>query len=236
MPVKGIQPTADLEAEIRGWGERIFSLMEKTEPPALFSKKGFQAALMDWAMRDEQFKTQLFRFVDVLPALGSSSEISRHVREYLGNEQVELPTGLRAALKTATSASWLFGPGVKAQVTALARQFMLGDDPKEILTALRGLHQRNIAFTADVLGEAVVSELEADRYAARYSDLLSLLVHDSAQWPQPIRSNLSSRGVVPQVNLSVKISALYSQIHSTDPETAIEKISARLRPILRQAR
>jgi RHH-type proline utilization regulon transcriptional repressor/proline dehydrogenase/delta 1-pyrroline-5-carboxylate dehydrogenase len=37
------------------------------------------------------------------------------------------------------------------------------------------------------------------------------------------------------LNLSVKISALYSQIHPADPETAIERISGRLRPILRRA-
>ncbi len=34
----------------------------------------------------------------------------------------------------------------------------------------------------------------------------------------------------------MKISALYSQITPTDPETALEKISARLRPILRRAK
>jgi RHH-type proline utilization regulon transcriptional repressor/proline dehydrogenase/delta 1-pyrroline-5-carboxylate dehydrogenase len=113
---------------------------------------------MDWAMRDEQFKTQLFRFVDVLPALTSSSEISRHLKEYLGHEQIHLSAPLRAALKAASSTSWLFGPGVKAQVTALARQFMLGDEDEKIVATLRRLHDQDIAFTVDVLGETVVSE------------------------------------------------------------------------------
>src|SRR6185369_3373577 len=40
----------------------------------------------------------------------------------------------------------------------------------------------------------------------------------------------------PALNLSVKISAFYSQVHPTDPETALEKISERLRPILRRAK
>ena len=47
--------------------------------PSLFSKKGLYAALMERAMRDELFKTQLFRFVDVLPTLNSPSEIARHL-------------------------------------------------------------------------------------------------------------------------------------------------------------
>src|SRR5438046_20985 len=69
---------AGVEAAVRQWGERIFSLMGAADPPSLFSKKGFYGALMDWAMRDEHFKTQLFRFVDVLPTLNSSAEITRH--------------------------------------------------------------------------------------------------------------------------------------------------------------
>ena len=46
---------------------------------------------------------------------------------------------------------------------------------------------------------------------------------------------VAAAGHLPPLNVSVKLSALYSQIHPTDPDTAIEKISARLRPILRRA-
>src|SRR5882762_3422142 len=121
----------DLEPAIRQWGEKIFALMDAAEPPSLFSKKGFYGSLMDWAMRDEHFKTQLFRFVDVLPMLTSSSEIARHLKEYLGDDQVNLSPALRMGLKAAGGASWLLGSGIKAQVTGMARQFMLGDKEKE---------------------------------------------------------------------------------------------------------
>src|SRR6266851_2847315 len=77
----------DLEAGIRVWGDRLFALMDADEPPSIFSKKGLYGALIAWAMRDAHFKTQLFRFVDVLPALSSSAEISRHLKEYLGDER-----------------------------------------------------------------------------------------------------------------------------------------------------
>lgn len=75
-------PVNNLEPSIRVWGEKIFSLIDAADGPALFSKKGFYGALMEWAMRDEHFKTQLFRFVDVLPTLTSSSEVGRHLKEY----------------------------------------------------------------------------------------------------------------------------------------------------------
>src|SRR5258708_37914461 len=120
----------DVEAGIRQWGERIFRLMDAAGPPSLFSKKGFYGSLMEWSMKDEHFKTQLFRFVDVLPTLTSSGEVARHLTEYLGDEQLNLSPALRLGLKAAGGMSWLFGSGIKAQVTGMARQFMLGNDER----------------------------------------------------------------------------------------------------------
>ncbi len=117
----------------------------------------------------------------------------------------------------------------------MAHQFMLGSNEREIAATLRKLHEQGIAFTVDVLGETVVSEAEADQYAQRYLALMDFLAPEVSKWPHPCRSNESPRGPVPALNVSVKLSALYSQIHPTDPDTAVEKISARLRPILRRA-
>jgi RHH-type proline utilization regulon transcriptional repressor/proline dehydrogenase/delta 1-pyrroline-5-carboxylate dehydrogenase len=232
------KPSSDANPEpsIRVWGDKIFSFIEAADAPALFSKKGFYGALMEWAMRDEQFKTQLFRFVDVLPTLTSSAEITRHLNEYLGEDHVNLSPALRLGLKAAGGVSWLFGAGIKSQVSGMARQFMLGSDPKEILDILLKLNKQNIAFTVDVLGEAVVSEAEADQYAQRYLDLLDLLGRELPKWPALCKSNQSPRGPLTPLNISVKLSALYSQIHPTDPVNAIRNISERLRPILRRAK
>src|SRR6267378_3989556 len=185
---------SELESQIQEYGEKIFALIDAAESPSLFSKKGFYGTLMDWAMRDEHFKTQLFRFVDVLPMLASSSEIARHLKEYLGEEHVNLSPALRLGLKAAGGAGWLFGAGVKTQVTGMARQFMLGNEPKEIAATLLKLHQKGIAFTVDILGEAVVSEREADQYAQRYLELMELLAGQIAKWSGPNQSNESPRG------------------------------------------
>src|SRR5882762_2856036 len=90
-----------LEDSIRRWGEKIFALVDEAGQPSLFSKKGLYGALMEWSMRDERFKTQLFRFVDVLPSLTSSGEVARHLQEYFDDEQVTLSPALRAALTAA---------------------------------------------------------------------------------------------------------------------------------------
>src|ERR1051326_2260304 len=175
------------ETAIREWGNKIFNLMDAAGPPSLFSASGFYGALMDWAMKDEQFKVQLFRFVDVLPTLTSASEVARHLREYLDNEQVKLSPVLRTASKASRFAGGLLGGGIRAQVTAMARLFMLGKDEREIISILKGLRDQDTAFTVDVLGEAVVSEKEADDYAARYLNLLDLLARETQKWPEPCK-------------------------------------------------
>src|SRR5437016_3275190 len=129
MPPSTLEPNQvqgpELESQIQEYGEKIFALIDAAESPSLFSKKGFYGTLMDWAMRDEHFKTQLFRFVDVLPMLTSSSEISRHLKEYLGDDQVNVSSALRLGLKAAGGASWLCVAGIKSQGTGMARHFVL---------------------------------------------------------------------------------------------------------------
>src|SRR5256714_12445965 len=112
----GSSEESGLENSIHEFGSKLFELMDAAETPSLFSKKGFYGTLMDWSMRDEHFKTQLFRFVDVLPTLTSSSEVAKHLKEYLGDEEVKLSPAMRMGLKAAGGMSWLFGSGIKAQV------------------------------------------------------------------------------------------------------------------------
>src|SRR5258708_31185885 len=130
-------PAQSLEASLRAWGEKIFALMDAAGPHSLFSARSLYGALMDWAMKEEDFKVQLFRFVDVLPALNSSREVTRHLTEYLDNDQVKLSPALRAGLKAASLAGGLFGGGIRSQVTGMARMFMLGNDDKEIVSILK---------------------------------------------------------------------------------------------------
>src|ERR1051325_3772639 len=151
VPVNSVQTVGksgtdyDLEGGIRRWGEKIFDLMDAAEPPSFFSRKGFYSSLMQWAMRDEHFKTQLFRFVDVLPTLESSGEVARHLKEYLGDDSVHLSSALKLGLKAAGGMSGLRGSGVKTQVSGMARQFMLGNEEKEIAQTLRKLNERDVA-------------------------------------------------------------------------------------------
>jgi RHH-type transcriptional regulator, proline utilization regulon repressor / proline dehydrogenase / delta 1-pyrroline-5-carboxylate dehydrogenase len=223
-----------LQSEIEQRGRRIFELVDK-HPESLFSKTGFYQRLMTLSMRDEQLKLQLFRFVDVLPSLHTSGEIIEHLQEYFADAQDsrKLSEFLEAGVRLAGIVPWISGPILRWNVSEMARQFIAGRNPNDVMRTLRKRRTQKIGFTVDLLGEAVVSETEADEYAARYLDLLEGLARETKNWTDPLGKNSE---LFPVVNLSVKISALYSQINPADPADAVAHLAPKLRPLLRRAR
>src|SRR5580692_11935976 len=88
-----------IQPEIEQLGREIFDLIDKDQgAPSLFGGKDFYGRLMDWAMRDPVFKTQMFRFVDVLPTLTSSGDVLKHLAEYLVTVRSPASGVLRGAL------------------------------------------------------------------------------------------------------------------------------------------
>ncbi|HKB90594.1 MAG TPA: proline dehydrogenase family protein, partial [Opitutaceae bacterium] len=227
--------TTSLEAAIRAKGEKIFALMDASPAPGIFSKKGAYARLMEWSMKDPAFKTQLFRFVDVLPSLDSSAEIVRHLQEYLGDKAVALNPALKAGLAASSFAPALVATPVKAQVVDMARQFVAGETADDLVKRFRENAKRGIATTIDLLGETVVSEAEADEFLQRNLDILDTVAAAIRKDPAPCFSDIGPRGPLPRLNLSVKISALTPDVHPADPENSIAALKKRLRPILRRA-
>jgi len=230
-----LTPDPKLEAAIRAKGEQLFALMDQQPPPALFSKKGAYARLMEWSMKDPAFKTQLFRFVDVLPTLGSSGEIVRHLQEYLGDKAVELHPALKAGLAASSFAPALVAAPVKAQIVDMAGQFVAGQTGEDLLKQIRKNAKLGLATTIDLLGETVVNDAEADVFLRRNLEILDSVSKFFAKEPAPCFSDAGPRGPLPRLNLSVKISALTPDVHPADPENSIAALKERLRPILRRA-
>src|SRR6266567_2400484 len=219
-----------LQGEIERRGKRVFELVDK-HPEPLFSKAGFYRRLMALSMRDERFKAQLFRFVDVLPSLRRSSEIVEHLDEYFSDDG--FGPLVNVGVRLARIVPWVSGRILRWNVSGMARQFIAGRNPDDVMATLRKRHAQKIGFTVDLLGEGVVSEAQADEYAARYLDLLEKLARETKSWSDPLGKNSE---LFPVVNLSVKISALYSQISPADPADAIAHLAPKLRPLLRRAR
>ena len=109
---------------------------------------------------------------------------------------------------------------------------MAGHSVEHALPVLRRLWERGCAFSVDLLGEAIVSEAEADRYRDQCLHTIQVLAKETRQWPAyPILEH-DHLGPLPRVQLSVKLSALYSQLDPIDPDGSYENVAARLRQIL----
>jgi len=218
-------------------GERYWQKM-KGEVPGLFDRHYWQGQLLDWVMNDEAFKVDAFRFVDVLPALQSTSAIASHVRDYLLREERNLPVAVWTALKMASGGivSPLAARAIRTQVTTMARRFICGSDSDKALKVFARLVQEQLTFTADILGEATTSDAEADRYLRKYLDLVELLGDAAEKWPlHPILRKAPSIQA-PRANVSVKISALDPYIDAADHRGSVARLRERLLPLLRLAR
>ncbi len=220
-----------LQAAIERRGQQIFDLVDQ-HPESILTKAGFYQKMMAFSMRDETFKVQMFRFVDVLASLRRSGDIVEHLREYFAGMDGFVPmmqTGLRAA----GIFPWLTAYILRRNVSGMARQFIAGKDGADVMKTLRKKRRQEIGFTVDLLGEAVVSEKEAEEYAARAMELLETLARETRGWTDSLGKNVE---LFPVVNLSLKISAFYSQMDPAAPEEAVAHLAPKLRPILRRAK
>ena len=225
---------APFQSEIEQRGRQIFALIDKFQGNiAVFRRNDFYARLMEWSMRDEAFKTQMFRFVDVLPTLTSSTDVVKHLAEYLKDSKTSVSGLLRGALAVGRVAPAIPAAMIKSNVTAMAKMFITGTDGKSASPNLQQIWKEGARFTVDILGEAVVSDREADQYAKRYRDLLDFLAEATQQWKpkEPLAATEP-----PLVNVSVKLSALCARVQAADPRQSIDAILRRLRPIVARAR
>ena len=159
------------EARVQQIGRELFERVAG-DRQAFYSADRWTAALFAWSLAHENAKLQLFRFVDVLPALDTNRDLVRHLREYFEGRDAPYAGLLNAALGIARVAGRL-GEAVVAvmlreTIRRLARRFVAGSTPAEARRAALDARRAGQAFTLDVLGEACLSDAEADAYQARY--------------------------------------------------------------------
>src|SRR3954447_314822 len=82
------------ESRTRQIGRELLAAARTHKSGNFWSEK-----LITWALADESFKTELFRFVDVFPVLKTPEQIHTHLLEYLDQPHVKLPAGMGMALK-----------------------------------------------------------------------------------------------------------------------------------------
>lgn len=219
-----------LEQSIRTEGQEIFRLMEE-DSKSIFNKDWWYGRVMDWSMKNEHFKTQMFRFVDVLPYLNSSSEVARHLKEYFAESGDELPSVFNFGLGLGSLAPGIMAGAIRKNVVQMAKMFITGATPEEAIPNIKKARKKSLTFTADLLGEAALSEKESLEYLERYITLINDLTENSNKWDHNTLIDEDERGPLPKVNISVKVTSLYSQIEEAAWESSKKPIKERLRKI-----
>ena len=223
-----------MEAELHDVGRELAAAFPSH---TLHPMRALDEKAMEMSTRDRELRAALFRLVDVTPACRSLDDLARHLAGYLG-EVEEKPQPLRAAMRMADSAAGrrALGGAAAAGVRHMARRFIVAESPRAARSDLRELWSDGVATSLDLLGEATVTEAEADRYAERCAEALDTLAETTPRWPDRELLERDSIGPIPRANLSVKVSALTPLMRPDAPDIGREDAARRLRPLLARAR
>ncbi len=208
--------------------------------------------LMVWSRGGPRFLSDVLRFVDVFPAIRSDAELMEYLAAYVGDP--------KRILIGAGGQTGDVPKAVRALVENLKARFVAGETIAEAVEQCRGLRHARFGFTLDLLGEAVTSEREAEQYRDAYLELIRAASPAVADWPatkpagkpatgpagkpatrpagKPERTSADrcSHGRIPRLNLSIKLSSLYSRFDPIDPRGSAEGAAPRLRALLAAAR
>lgn len=199
-----------------------------------------QDIMLEKMMGHDAMRVAALRFVDVLPTLDDDADLTRHLHEYFGDRNLTLPFPALAHwglehMRSGVGAH-VIAPIVRGLAGRMAHRFIAGDNARTIEQSLGRLWKRGMGFTLDLLGEAVVSQREAEQYQQAYLNMLRDLGPFVARWQPHARLDSKCGRRDPRLNLSVKLTALYSQFNPLDPDGTAAAVKDRLRPILTEAR
>jgi proline dehydrogenase len=223
-----------VEAELQRVGRAIHAAMPGRGRHPL---RALDQKAMGLASQDQQLRAALFRFVDVTPACRNLDDLARHLTAYL-EEVGDRPPPIEAAMRMSGSKAGrtALGAAAAAGVRHMAHRFIVGETPKAAHKTIRQLWESGAAVSLDLLGEATVTQAEADRYAARCMDALETLAEAAPRWPARPALEADSLGPLPRVNLSVKVSALSPLLRPEAPDVGRDDAARRMRPLLVRAK
>src|SRR6266702_4252588 len=225
-----------LDQKIIARGREFFSTAAG-EKPSLFNKGAWMGKVMDWSMQNEQFKTQMFRFVDAFPSLTTGKLLTDHIREYFGEEK-DMPPVLRTGAKMAgmlgSMGGAMLNKVISANIQEMARQFIIGENTREAVENIEKLRKEGFAAVVDVLGEATLTAEEAEGYVATYLEVLESLKKEQHEWKSLPGAGGDAGldwGHAPRVNIAVKPTALFALANPQDFEGSVAAMLKQLRRI-----
>lgn len=206
---------AGLDPEVRDIGRRLYHGAGRHRP-ALFDGSGLRGRVLQQVLRDPALRNALFQFIDVLPQLERAEDVAAHFNSYLGQYRLG---GVWGRLLQLGNHRWA-AAAVRTSVKRMARLFLVEDQPAALRRVLLALQRIPAEATVDAVGEAVLTEAEADRYMGRCLELL--------------RGSAAAAGRAP--HLSLKLTALTPRFDPLDAAGTRQRVLRRLRPLLVEVR
>ncbi len=223
---------AAIEARTREIAGDLLARIEQRRPRAA-------ERLQDWlltdALQDEAFRQRMLRFVDVFAAVestGDAEELHRLLGEYFAGDFPGIPRALRWMLRMGRDQrvpSTAVREAVRRAVLLFAERFIVAPGERSTSRLLDELTEAHRYPSFDLLGEAVLSEAEAEAYVERYLRL----IQDLGRHPL---SKQSTAGGLPALQISLKLSSLTYRFTPVDLDGSIERVTPRLVRIAEAAR
>lgn len=222
-----------VEEHIHSLGNQLFEMAREYSGETRWIDK-----LVMLTTRDENFRVQALRFIDVLPSLEDDTSLTEHLQSYFGDLNLRLPELARWGLDHSDE-PWLAhiaAPLTRFTIRGLSRKFMGGQTTAKATSTIRRLRDQGMNSSLDILGEATISEAEAEAYQQAYIELITSMTNEVSQWQRDEKLDHCYGREIPRLNISVKPSSLYSQINPVDREGSVKAILKRLYPIIECAR
>ena len=229
----------DFQTLVADRARSLFERVRETKP-SMFNLAWWSGKVMEWCMKNEEFKVEMFRFVDVLPYLNTSAAVARHLQEYFCRPDQCFPTALQWGinrLSPDSMAAKIAAKGVRSNIVQMAKQFITGSTAADALPNLKRIRRDGLAFTLDLLGEATLSWPEAREYQERYLELIKTLVNEQKRWRAlgDGKPDLDW-GHSPRVNISLKPSTFCPGMHPLNFEGVVERAKKEIMPIMLAAK
>jgi RHH-type proline utilization regulon transcriptional repressor/proline dehydrogenase/delta 1-pyrroline-5-carboxylate dehydrogenase len=232
----------NMEDKVRETGMKLYDVAEKSKP-SLFKKDYWTGKVMDLSMKNDAFKQEMFRFVDVFPYLSKPESVAKHMQEYFCRPDQDFPKTMRWGLSKVKPDSMVAKMAAKSigkNIGTMGKQFITGETIDEAASVmLKGRKKDGVAWTVKILKEAVTSTREEEEFLEKQIELMERYSEIIKEWPALGTGEKGGRdwGFTPQVNISLMASCLYSQYlpKSCAMDYAIDRAKERLRPIYRKA-
>ena len=169
--------SASCSRSAAGWRPRC----RRTRNPL----KALDDKAMDLASSDAELKAALFRFVDVVPACRNLDDLARHLTGVPGGGRRAAAAGRRGdedgQLQGRAAARWAWPPRRASSTWRTASSS--ARTRRRRWATCKDLWKDGVASSVDLLGEATVTQAEAQRYADRCADALDTISRRPRRWP-----------------------------------------------------